>query len=779
MKQTVKRVFAVLLALCLLLPLLPTGAEAANTVVYDAASYSRFQRSASEVAQRYFAAVNAGPSYVDGQTSSYYSTPASTVSPYHQGVLTDDTLKTMEASINFLRWLAGSEPLKYAVTQNDTLQCGALVRNFDFSHTISNDNKKPADMSQSLWNKGKGVDNTLLSSGPTPMEAIFSWVNEGYNLNTGAWLTYPVGHRMNLLEYRASRIDLGYCGRVGIGNNAAYANTVSLPFIAYPAPGPMPNEIVYARRSCWSVELNTSTLSVSDESALKVTVTNVGTGESYVCTSANGKLKYHTWRDPSYEINFVQPPCDSNTYAAGSVYQVVVTGLKDKATGKDAELRYQVEFFAAADYEAREYDITMIIGAGGDAACTSSTAKAGEEILVAAYPQNGYRVDSITWTPEGGSTTDITQTRKFTMPAANVTIIVSFAPAPMYELTLNVGPNGGASLSKTKASAGQEIIVETAPDETYRVDKITWTAEGGSPVDITASGRFTMPEARVSVEVSFKHVNPFVDVPDTKYYADAVLWAYYHDPQVTSGINDDHFGPNNKCTREQIMTFIWKALGAPEPASAENPFTDVNPNKWYAKPILWAVENGVTGGLNPTTFGVGKPCNRAQVVTFLYTAAGKPPVEASNNPFTDVKETDYFYSAVLWAVENGITGGTTPTTFSPKQTCTRAQVVTFLYKAMTNPDIAFCDHSYRVTEHTDPSCTEAEHETKICTKCGCTVSRSIGAALGHDGVFVRTYARTAEEDGYDLYHCNRCGVDYQMNIQEKVPGIANLREVVE
>ena len=611
MKQTVKRVFAVLLALCLLLPLIPAGAEAASALVYDAASYSRFQRSRSEVAQRYFAAINAGPSYVDGQPSSYYSTPASTVSPYHQGVLTNDTLKTMEASLNYLRWLAGSEPLKDAVTQNDTLQCGALIRNFDFHHKVS-DSYKPADMSQSLWNKGKNADNTLLSKNTTPLRAIFNWVNEGYNLNTGAWLTYPVGHRMNLLEYRASRIDLGYCGIVGIGNNAAYANTVSLLFIAYPAPGPMPNEIVYAKTSCWSLELNTGMLSASSESALKVTVTNVGTGESYTCTKANGKLNYHTWRDPSYEINFVQPPCDTNTHAAGSVYQVVVTGLKDKATGKDAELRYQVEFFAAADYE--------------------------------------------------------------------------------------------------------------------------------------------LP-------------NPFVDVPDTKYYYEAVLWAYYHDPQVTSGTDATHFGPNNKCTREQIMTFLWKALGAPEPASAENPFTDVNPNKWYAKPILWAVENGVTGGLNPTTFGVGKPCNRAQVVTFLYTAAGKPPVETSNNPFTDVKETDYFYSAVLWAVENGITGGTTPTTFSPKQTCTRAQVVTFLYKAMTNPDIAFCDHSYRVTEHTAPTCAEAEHETKVCTKCGYTVSRSIGAALGHDFELTETVPPTCTQAGYDLCTCTRCGATEKQNEQ--------------
>ena len=180
-------------------------------------------------------------------------------------------------------------------------------------------------------------------------------------------------------------------------------------------------------------------------------------------------------------------------------------------------------------------------------------------------------------------------------------------------------------------------------------------------------------------------VNPFVDVAEGKYYYDSVLWAYYHDPRITGGTDDTHFSPNKTCTREQIVTFLWKAKGAPEPKSNENPFTDVKSNKYYYKAVLWAVENGITGGVTKTAFGVGQPCKREQAMTFLWKAMGSPGILSSTlNPFTDVKEGKYYYTAVLWAVENGVTGGTTKTTFGVGKTCTRGQIVTFLYKAFAN-----------------------------------------------------------------------------------------------
>ena len=178
--------------------------------------------------------------------------------------------------------------------------------------------------------------------------------------------------------------------------------------------------------------------------------------------------------------------------------------------------------------------------------------------------------------------------------------------------------------------------------------------------------------------------NPFVDVKEGKYYYNAVLWAYYHDPQVTGGTDATHFSPNKTCTREQIVTFLWKACGAPEPTTTSNPFKDVKSTKYYYKAVLWAVENGITGGVGDGKFGVGQPCTREQAMTFLWKACGSPEPTSTSNPFADVKRGKYFYQAVLWAVENNITSGTSATTFGVGQTCTRGQIVTFLYKAMEN-----------------------------------------------------------------------------------------------
>ena len=177
-------------------------------------------------------------------------------------------------------------------------------------------------------------------------------------------------------------------------------------------------------------------------------------------------------------------------------------------------------------------------------------------------------------------------------------------------------------------------------------------------------------------------VNPFVDVKEGKYYYTPVLWAYYHDPQITNGTDATHFSPNKDCTREQIVTFLWKAAGAPDPETTENPFTDVKETKYYYKAVLWAVENGITNGVSADKFGVGQPCKREQAVTFLWKAAGAPEPETTDNPFTDVKEGKFYYKAVLWAVENEITNGVNADKFGVGKTCTRGQIVTFLYKFM-------------------------------------------------------------------------------------------------
>ena len=175
--------------------------------------------------------------------------------------------------------------------------------------------------------------------------------------------------------------------------------------------------------------------------------------------------------------------------------------------------------------------------------------------------------------------------------------------------------------------------------------------------------------------------NPFTDVPNDAWYAAPVLWAKANN--VTGGTSATTFGPDDSCTRAQVVTFLWAANGKPEPKSMNNPFKDVANNAWYLKPVLWAVEQGITGGIAEGKFGPEQTCTRAQIATFLYAAAGKPEVSGKSS-FKDVKDADWFAKPIIWAAQNEVTGGIGDGKFGPNNTCTRAQVVTFLYKVYGN-----------------------------------------------------------------------------------------------
>lgn len=174
---------------------------------------------------------------------------------------------------------------------------------------------------------------------------------------------------------------------------------------------------------------------------------------------------------------------------------------------------------------------------------------------------------------------------------------------------------------------------------------------------------------------------PFTDVKESDYFHDAVAWAL--EKGITNGTTDTTFSPNKSCTRAQMVTFLWRAAGSPEPADKTNPFTDVNGDAYYFKALLWAIENGITNGTSATTFSPDATCTRGQMVAFLYRRAKTPAVSGSVS-FTDVTDNDYFSDAVVWAVQGGITNGTTATTFSPYNNCTRGQMVTFLYRYLAD-----------------------------------------------------------------------------------------------
>ena len=191
--------------------------------------------------------------------------------------------------------------------------------------------------------------------------------------------------------------------------------------------------------------------------------------------------------------------------------------------------------------------------------------------------------------------------------------------------------------------------------------------------DVEPTGKPDEPE-----KPEVKPVN-FIDVPTDAYFAPAVSWAVNHKPVVTTGTDALHFSPYDNCTRGQMVTFLWRAAGEPEPTTTQNPFTDVNSSEYFYKAVLWAVEQNITTGTSLTTFSPYDTVTRAQTVTFLWRMA-KQPVVVAANPFTDVPTGEYYTNAVLWAVQQGITTGTSTTTFSPNDPCTRAQIVTFLYR---------------------------------------------------------------------------------------------------
>ena len=247
--------------------------------------------------------------------------------------------------------------------------------------------------------------------------------------------------------------------------------------------------------------------------------------------------------------------------------------------------------------------------------------------------------------------------------------------------------NGKVTADNTCAEEGDTVTLTVEPDKGYTLETLIVTDKNGDELKLKDKGNgkytFTMPASNVTVKATFMEdnsmLNFFVDVPADAYYYDAVLWAAKEG--ITGGTDATHFSPNATCTRAQAVTFLWRAAGSPAPQSHAMPFTDVAEGSYYHDAVLWAVENGITKGTSDTTFTPNAKCTRAQIVTFLWRSQ-KSPASGSVNPFTDVAADAYYANAVLWAVENGITAGTTAATFSPNNDCTRAQIVTFLYRCM-------------------------------------------------------------------------------------------------
>lgn len=260
---------------------------------------------------------------------------------------------------------------------------------------------------------------------------------------------------------------------------------------------------------------------------------------------------------------------------------------------------------------------------------------------------------------------------------------------PSYTVTLSAAKDGKVTVDKTKAKAGETVKITVTADEGFELEKLTVTSNGA---EIALDGKdneysFVMPKANATVTATFKAVETeqpdpvetktgFVDVPADAWYAEAVAWAVEN--EITTGVGDNRFAPMAETTRGEVVTFLWRVAGKPAASITSVPFTDVDANAYYYEAMLWAYETGLTTGTTETTFEPAKLITRAEMVTFLYRQADAEAVEAEN-PFNDVEAGSWYEDAVLWAVAEKVTAGTGEGTFEPGRFCSRAETVTFLY----------------------------------------------------------------------------------------------------
>ena len=332
-------------------------------------------------------------------------------------------------------------------------------------------------------------------------------------------------------------------------------------------------------------------------------------------------------------------------------------------------------------FEAEEKNITVNAGPGGTAYTNVTRTKVATDVTLTCVPNANYRVDKITGVEELNEVGE--NVYWFSMPARDVTINVTFkAIYNPVSVTVENGLGGSAIANVLEAKAGDTVTLTCTPAEGYRLARIAGVKELTDNGDGTYT--FTMPDEAVDLQILFlRHDNPFFDVNETQFFYAPVLWAGKNG--ITSGISATEFGPFTVCTRAQVVTFLWRYAGMPEPASTVNPFLDVTADSFYYKAVLWAVENGITSGVSDDQFGPNLPCNRAQVVTFLWRMMKQPTPDCTENPFTDVEQGGWYELPVLWALENGITVGASADTFNPLGECQRGHVVTFLHRTAQLP----------------------------------------------------------------------------------------------
>ena len=345
---------------------------------------------------------------------------------------------------------------------------------------------------------------------------------------------------------------------------------------------------------------------------------------------------------------------------------------------------------AIADADTTKYHTVTLSGAGIGATGAGSHA-ANTTVNIYAGTKSGYTFAG--WTSDDVTVLSASdKNASFAMPDKDVTVKANWTyngggsgggGYTYYTIKATAGVNGSISPSgNVSVREGRDQTFTITPNKGYAVARVLIDSKN---VGAVKSYTFENVKKAHTIEVVFMKSsgNPqtgvFVDVPEGSYYEEAVNWAV--EQGITQGTDATHFSPDGICTRAQAVTFLWRAAGSPAPKTTTMPFTDVPAGSYYYDAVLWAVENGITKGTTDTTFSPNMNCSRAQIVTFLWRSE-QSPAAGTVNPFTDVKSDAYYADAVLWAVKEDVTKGTTATTFSPDANCTRAQIVTFIYRAL-------------------------------------------------------------------------------------------------
>ncbi|OUP86200.1 hypothetical protein B5F07_02600 [Lachnoclostridium sp. An169] len=696
------------------LPITAAATETDDAVIYDASEISPFKdRTLQDVADHYSAARYAGETYIDSDSSTWYSTPSSTSAPYAAGVLTEDTHEAMTAMTNFYRWLVGVPELTATSQHSDSLQAQALDRNFEFDHFISN-SSKPEDMDEDLWNEGFACDHNILARWYTPQGAITGWINEGYSTYYQEWDT--LGHRYALIGSDCSDVQFGYSGSIAIGKNVSSQNTMETPFAAFPAPGYMPTSLVSPSSSAWSVELNNAAVTVEDSSAVVITITNLSTGEAYQRTEADGTAQVSNWT-----ISFVQPPADERY---SGEYTVEITGLTDAVTGKAAVIRYTTNFIDITETAA-----SYITEAAGDISqyvIYQSMADSLEKVA-AILP------DEITVTSEIGGSATIPVSGAWTVDESN-NCFVNSADA-------NLLPS---HMTDKNGLLEKIMIPYTISDDWYD----SFNTLSIRPDTVSLGDTVTFRVYRTLVSTDSSQIFKLTENEDGTYSAvkkfDSSTSSDFD--KELSDENEPYHIYNHTAVAEDNGEYIsvyfdstdvdWGGISFY--VSTDTKTLTVACNHIYGDPVI---ENRKDATCTE---------NGSYDSVVYCTACGE---ELSRTTIT-VDKTDHTTSEAVRENEKAAT-------------CTKAgSYDSVVYCSVCGKELSremveipMTEHEY-ISHVTEPTCTEKGYTTYTCSQCNDSYTDNYTDALGHDYVMTITKNPTADESGEMKYTCSRCNDSY-------------------